>query len=144
MTWETPDGSFSPAARDAIIGAALWRCVGCGSPGPLTTQHRIARGMGGTSSAKVSHPTNGVCLCGSGTTGCHGWVEHHPNLGHALGWVLHRAQDPLERPWWTNTGWRLWWPDLTVSWLEDTHPHLPDGWREAVDAYRLYLEGAPL
>jgi hypothetical protein len=144
VNFETPDGSFSPAARDAIIGAALWRCVGCGSPGPLTTQHRIARGMGGTSSAKVSHPTNGVCLCGSGTTGCHGWVEHHPNLGRSLGWVLGRHEDPMAVPSWTSSGWRFWWPDLTVSWLDEDDPQLPDDWRGAVDAYRLYLEGAPL
>lgn len=39
--------------------------------------HRRPRGSGGTSLAWVNLPGNLVMLCGSGTTGCHGFVESH-------------------------------------------------------------------
>lgn len=130
-------GDFDAEARAAIYMAAGWRCVGCGNSQPLTCQHRIARGMGGTSLSTIGHPTNGVCLDGSGTTGCHGWAEAHPTHAGALGWRVGRHEDPQAVPWWTRYGWRLWLPDLTVAMLTDDDPRLPEGWREAVAAYAL-------
>lgn len=72
--------------------------------------HRRPRGTGGTSIAWVNQPANLLVLCGSGVTGCHGWVERertrafnegllvskigvatamNTRLKHALhGWVL--------------------------------------------------------
>lgn len=107
-------GDFSPDARAAIFEAAGWRCVGCGASAPLTCQHRIARGMGGTSSARIGHPSNGVALDGSGTTGCHGWAESHPVHAQALGWRVNRHDDPGLVPFWTRYGWRQWQSDLTI------------------------------
>lgn len=92
-----PDGSFSAAARAIIYGRSLGRCVGCGSS-QVTAQHRRARGMGGTSQT-LGHEY-GVALCGSGTTGCHGWAEHNPADAELLGWRLPRGADPLEVPYW--------------------------------------------
>jgi hypothetical protein len=43
-------------------------------------------------------PSNGLHLCGSGTTGCHGWVTEHPQLSYPMGWALHSWQDPLWEP----------------------------------------------
>lgn len=40
-----------------------------------SVHHRRARGSGGTSLAWVNLPGNGVLLCGSGTTLCHGLIE---------------------------------------------------------------------
>ena len=126
-------GDFSDEARAAIYEAAGWRCVGCGNNSPLTCQHRIARGMGGTSNALIGHPTNGVALCGSGSTGCHGWAEANPVHALDLGWRVNRHGIPHIVPWWTRYGWRQWQSDLTVMAVDP-----PDAdWEAAVTAYCL-------
>lgn len=38
---------------------------------------------------------NLVVLCGSGTTGCHGFVTEHPKTAHDEGWVLWSRDDAL-------------------------------------------------
>jgi len=89
-----------------------WACVRCGNPATLTTQHRVARGMGGTRAAWINQPANLLTLCGSGTTGCHGWVESHPKDATALGYACSRYVDPVDHPvrtwqgrvWLTNDG----------------------------------------
>lgn len=101
------DGSFSDAARAAIYEATGGRCAGCGSP-QVTAQHRRARGKGGTSRAEIGQPGNGVALCGSGTTGCHGWAEHHPAAALLLGWRLDASDDLVGAPFWTRHGWYCW------------------------------------
>ena len=104
----TAGGAFGPAARATILGATDGRCAGCGAV-PVTCQLRRARGMGGTTSTAAGHPANGVALCGSGTTGCHGWAEHHPEHAARLGWRLRPGEDPHEAPWWHYVlGWRRW------------------------------------
>ena len=114
-------GVFNPAARAAIIEAGHGRCVGCGRP-DVTTQHRRARGMGGTSKVTIGHPANGVPLCGDGVRGCHGWAEHNPTDARLLGWALAPGQDPLEAPWWDRVyGWRRWTED---GFLEYVDPEL--------------------
>jgi hypothetical protein len=46
--------------------------------------------MGGTRAAWINQPANLITLCGSGTTGCHGWVEHHPREARELGLSVSR------------------------------------------------------
>lgn len=107
----TDAGVFSPAARAAIIEAGSGRCVGCGRH-DVTTQHRRARGMGGTSDVTIGHPANGVPLCGDGVRGCHGWTEHNPTDGALLGWRLVTGEAALETPWWDRLlGWRRWFEE---------------------------------
>lgn len=104
----TDDGSFNDLARQFIYGAAGGRCVGCGRS-DLTAQHRRARGMGGTGDISIGHPANGVALCGSGTTGSHGWVEKNPVDAELLGWRLAPGTPALGAPWWHRLeGWRAW------------------------------------
>lgn len=84
------------------------RCAMCGAHGdarPLTTHHRINRGMGGSKRADLNHPANLLTLCGSGTTGCHGWVTVNPRKAYELGLAVQRHRDPEEVP--VNT-WRGW------------------------------------
>lgn len=128
-------GAFSDAARAAIYTAADGRCVGCGSA-QLTAQHRRARGMGGTSRASAGHPANGVALCGSGTTGCHGWAEHHPTEAALLGWRLAPGEDPLVAPYRDRVyGWRLWLEDALVAYVDDEDL---DRQRERADAWATF------
>lgn len=64
--------------------------------------------MGGTSKDSVAYAVNGVPLCGSGTTGCHGWCEAHPVDAELLGWRL-VAGSKYTAPWWHHLwGWRRW------------------------------------
>ncbi len=58
--------------------------------------HRCARGMGGSRSVVwMNRAANLVTLCGSGTTGCHGWVENHRALAYEQGWLVSRLRLPI-------------------------------------------------
>lgn len=75
--------------------------------------HRRPRGMGGNREAWVNEPPNGIILCGSGVTGCHGWVEENRDVGYELGLLVRRGEDrPVDVPvrrqdgtWWFLTRW---------------------------------------
>lgn len=103
-----------PTARDtgptAKVVALVWRrdegcCVSCGrqcvfadrSTG-WSVQHRRARGMGGTRQPDANQPQNLIVLCGSATTGCHGWVESHREAALLNGWAVKSNSDPLREP----------------------------------------------
>lgn len=67
---------------------------------------------------------NVVLLCGSGTTGCHGWAHAHPEKAYASGWMVRRTglDDPEGIPLVDITG-RLF--GLTndgqvIAWSADT------------------------
>lgn len=54
--------------------------------------------MGGSRDPLTNTAANLVCLCGSGTTGCHGWVEHNKAEARELGLLVRQGHDPRERP----------------------------------------------
>lgn len=80
-------------ARAGLGDPAMRRCERCGASGSLTHHHRVKQGQGGEHS-----PSNVVLLCGHGTAGCHGWVEHNPVEAVAQGWALRRGDDPRVVP----------------------------------------------
>lgn len=100
-------------ARAAVKERDQGMCVRCGRPGG-NFDHRVNRSQGGRWAA-----SNGQTLCGSGTTGCHGWVTNHPASaiqdgfavpGYAhpevwpayrihVGWVVY-FDDPVDGAWW--------------------------------------------
>lgn len=89
-------------------------CQGRGA----SLHHRRKRSQGGTwSCANIVH------TCGSGTTGCHGWIEANPAAAHQWGLTL-RAGEMPERP--TRLVWRgipAFWrlaDDCTITWLFDS------------------------
>lgn len=43
-------------------------------------------------------PANIVELCGSGTTGCHGWVHQHVREAERLGLIVPLGGDPRTTP----------------------------------------------
>ena len=51
---------------------------------------------------------NGLPLCGSGNTGCHGWTESNPEWAELLGWRVPSGTDPEPVPFWTRFGWQRW------------------------------------
>ena len=94
--------------RDLVLDRDQGCCVRCGvevyDPDTdrlfrmYSLQHRAPRGMGGTKNPVINSPVNLVTLCGSGTTGCHGWVETHREEARVYGWAVSRHQDPAVVP----------------------------------------------
>lgn len=87
---------FTPATRRVILerdGSRCVRCLRAVEGAPASIHHRKLRRHGDHSAA------NGIVLCGTGTTGCHGWVHAHPELAYAHGWMVHSWDDPESVPW---------------------------------------------
>ena len=88
----------TPAQHDATMARDEGRCVRGGDlvrghrGVDFSTQHRVARGMGG--SRHAARPSALILLCGSATTGCHGWVEAHPAEARELGYRVPPGTDP--------------------------------------------------
>ncbi|WP_228002174.1 HNH endonuclease [Nocardia australiensis] len=67
-------------------------CERCGGSGH-SVHHLLNRSQGGR-----WEPTNCARLCGSGLTGCHGWITTHPDEAWAEGWHLKPWERPGDRP----------------------------------------------
>src|SRR5438067_9535263 len=65
------------------------KCLGVGG----NYHHRINRSQGGEYA-----PSAALWACGSGTTGCHGWITDHPEEAWEKGWSVKSTGDPLEAP----------------------------------------------
>lgn len=88
--------AFTLKVRDAIRLRASGHCERCGVSvvdRPASIHHRRPRGMGGSKSHEWETPECGVVLCGTGTTGCHGYVESHRTEAAEQGWLVPR-RDP--------------------------------------------------
>jgi hypothetical protein len=82
------------AARALVAQRDGGRCVRCAAPA-TQIHHRRSRGMAGTSDAAINSPANLLTLCGSGTTGCHGWVESNRREAEIEGYIVrHGARSP--------------------------------------------------
>lgn len=140
------DGAFSDRVRAGVHARDADRCVGCRRTSPLTLQHRRARGRGGVHGAAAERSgsaANALLLHGSGTTGCHGWCESHPDEAERLGWRI-GAFDPREARqvpvfgWWMGQLlWRYLDPSDECMWRFATtaeHEALPP-----VEVARLWL-----
>lgn len=84
--WSEARGRAAVAARSQgrCEASIPGLCVGRAS----NVHHRRNRSQGGTWC-----PDNLLHLCGSGTTGCHGWVTHNPTGATHYGLALQRHQD---------------------------------------------------
>jgi len=88
-----------PAATvDTVRRRSQNRCERCGTDDALrwSLHHRKPRGMGGSKDPAINSPANIVLLCGSGTTGCHGWIESHRAEAYTDGLLVYRIDDPAE------------------------------------------------
>lgn len=68
-------------------------CVRCGSHEWITRDHRRNRSQGGRTVVE-----NLQLLCGSGTTGCHGWATTHPKEAVEQGFAVPGWAEPGEWP----------------------------------------------
>jgi len=78
------------------------KCERCGiyivGGGAFSIHHRMPRGMGGTKNPWINDMSNLLLLCGTGTTGCHGWVESHRSEAYEDGLLVHSWLFPWEVP----------------------------------------------
>lgn len=92
-----PSKDTGPSAKlRALVEARDKACVRCGAVVPRdedSIHHRIPRGRGGENTAE-----NLLLLCGSGTTGCHGYVESHRTEAYNHGYLVRTGFDPLDVP----------------------------------------------
>jgi len=88
-------GPIPAAMRALCVERDESRCAKCARyfPDGLNLHHRQLRSQGGQNTA-----ANLIALCGSGTTGCHGWVHAHPKSATALGLIVASWADPAETP----------------------------------------------
>lgn len=89
---------------EAVLSRAGRQCEACGATVgdrrgvDFSIHHRRPRGMGGTQWFGANLTSNLMLLCGTGTTGCHGYVESHRTASIACGWLVPNWLDPTEVP----------------------------------------------
>lgn len=92
-------GDFTTeTVRFAFFEREQEACFRCGRPLRFedrgigwSAHHRKPRGMGGTSDPRIGNIANLLVLCGSGVTGCHGWVESHRAIAEHFGYLIRRG-----------------------------------------------------
>ena len=92
---------IAPATRKAVYERDGHCCSRCGAPtgSNRSIHHRKPRQMGGTRDPRIHALSNLVLLCGSGTTGCHGWIESHRAEALDQGWLVSAFEaDPASVP----------------------------------------------
>ncbi len=63
-------------------------------------QHRKRRGN--CTKFERWAPSNGIAVCGDGTTGCHGWIHANPEAAQAQGWEVLTEENPAEVSVWLH------------------------------------------
>ena len=89
-------------AKNLVARRQEYRCMICGlylltSATPHSFHHRLMRSQG-HGYAGLHQPGNLILLCGTGTTGCHGYVHAHPAESYDNGWLVHIDGNPLTQP----------------------------------------------
>lgn len=89
--------------RQIVAERSEGMCERCCRGGHLTVHHRKKRSQGG-----LWTPDNCVAVCGHGTAGCHGWIEHNPAKAAAKGFHVRPWQEPDKVPLhWRSSEWVL-------------------------------------
>jgi hypothetical protein len=85
-------------------------CEVCDAEPASNFHHRKPRGMGGTR-LPIHGPEWLLHLCGTGTTGCHGHIENHPELSYSMGWKIRGIRHPRDAPVRLHGQWYILLPD---------------------------------
>lgn len=95
--------------RFGVLARAMYRCEKCGDDflWGVSVHHRRPRMMGGSKNLELHKSANLIALCGSGTTGCHGWVESHRDEARQLGFLIQKVESAELIPFRDNAG--DWW-----------------------------------
>lgn len=86
--------------RNQVYERSQGKCEWCGQPPSWgsSVHHRKPRGMGGSRKVHVNAAANLLFLCGSGVTGCHGWVESNRQEAVTYGLLVPRPAFPATTP----------------------------------------------
>lgn len=95
--------------RFTVLARAGFRCERCGDEftNGVSVHHRRPRMMGGSRNVVLHQPANLIALCGSGTSGCHGWVESNRLKAREFGYLILKVQSAEEIPFQDTNG--RWW-----------------------------------
>lgn len=96
--------------RFTVLGRGHYRCERCREDflgKHVSIHHRRPRMMGGSKNADLHKPANLIALCGSGTTGCHGWVESNREKARTFGYLIQKVESAEEIPFKDLNG--DWW-----------------------------------
>lgn len=105
-------GEFEDSKRIALQRQG-WHCLRCGTnihdpsrwPGRSGHHRQLRRAA---DPQWRNSPENIIELCGSGTTGCHGWVHQHVAEAERLGYIVPIGLDPYDKPVFDWEGRWLW------------------------------------
>lgn len=89
------EGPIPAPIRAKVLDRDGNRCARCAgwSPDGMNLHHRQLRSQGGKNVI-----SNLISLCGSGTTGCHGWAHANVADARAIGLIVPSWADPAETP----------------------------------------------
>ena len=93
--------------RFQVFARANYRCEKCGGGGDAfgwSVHHRVPRRMGGSRDEALHLPANLILLCGSGVSGCHGWVESYRDKAREKGFLLMKVESAEEIPFIDDSG----------------------------------------
>lgn len=111
-------GKFTTKQRQTLFERAGGHCEVCGCrlrEQGWNAHHRMNRGMGGTRRQVTC--ADGLVVCGSGTTGCHGHITENPRWAEDRGYVIRRNSiaDPLNEPVFVRGEWVMFNADGSVG-----------------------------
>jgi hypothetical protein len=87
----------------------------------VSIHHRRPRGMGGTDRPDVHSLANLMLVCGTGTVGCHGFLESHRTIAEARGYLVAKEgprSNPADVPVTLPGGRRVYLDPLAPGYLD--------------------------
>lgn len=96
--------------RFAVLARAFYKCERCDRDFlgfPVSVHHRRPRMMGGSKDQELHKSANLIVLCGTGTSGCHGWVESNRDKARESGYLITKIESAGEIPFQDING--KWW-----------------------------------
>lgn len=92
--------TITAKVRAALRDRANDCCELCGLVFANNAHHRKNRSQSGQDTL-----SNLLLLCGSGTTGCHGYVTEHPAVSYEHGWSVRSTAEPAQVPVFYRSEW---------------------------------------
>jgi len=92
----------TPLVRMSVVMRGGGKCEICNkslnSVTYVSLHHRKPRKMGGSKDMSLNEASNLMMICGSGTSGCHGYVESNREVSYENGWLVHSFEESASKP----------------------------------------------